>query len=85
MIGWSITFGNVPSVMLIPVLNLQKLALVIDAIKVVLQCLAIPAAAYFGSDMLAIAAFSAVSIVANAFLIGYIYIHVRRQKNALPA
>ena len=85
VIGWSITFGNVPSVMLIPVLNLQKLALVIDAIKVVLQCLAIPAAAYFGSDMLAIAAFSAVTIVANAFLIGYIYIHVRRQKNALPA
>jgi O-antigen/teichoic acid export membrane protein len=85
VIGWSLTFANVPSVMLIPVLNLQKLALVIDAIKVVLQCVAIPAAAYLGNDMLAIVAFSAVTIVANAFLIGFMYFHIRRHKNASPA
>jgi O-antigen/teichoic acid export membrane protein len=78
VIGWLTTFVNVPSVMLIPVLKLQKLALGFDAVKVVLQSIAIPTAAYFGGDILAITAFSIVTFVANGCLIGYMFFYLRR-------
>jgi O-antigen/teichoic acid export membrane protein len=78
VIGWLTTFVNVPSVMLIPVLNLQKLALGFDAVKVVLQSIAIPTAAYFGGDVLAIMAFSIVTFFANGCLVGFMFFYVRR-------
>src|SRR5690606_23732487 len=71
LVPWlAVMFANVPAVMTVPVLGLQRFLLLFDAILFALRVGAISTGTAAQSPKLAIGLFAAVGIVANLYLIG---------------
>ena len=83
IIGWIATFINAPSLMMIPILSLQREILILEAGKVALQFGAIALAAAFGSEIAAIAAFSGLTLVSNIIMIALVRSRTRRYEDTV--
>jgi len=71
-IWWYSSFCFVASAALVPVFRLQRLFFAIEVVGVALRAAAIGAAVLFGGDVLAIALYSVVGFLLNAYRIFYV-------------
>jgi O-antigen/teichoic acid export membrane protein len=79
MVGWwLVKFASLPSIMLMPVLRLQRTYLVIEAVCLVPRLAVIPLAAQFGDEVLAIAGYSMVGLAYHLACALLVLHHVRR-------
>jgi lipopolysaccharide exporter len=73
-----IAFVNPPSVMMIPILNLQKQYLYFEIIFTITRIMSIIIGAYIGNDFIAIGLYSLVGMFFNFLLVAYIFIQTYR-------
>lgn len=78
-------FINSPSVMLVPILKLQRMHLAYECAFFVCRICAIYFGAYFDSALISIGAFSAVGALFNLFLVAFVLQHARRVDSAQAA
>ena len=80
MMPWLlIGFINTPSIMMIPIHNLQNVHMVYEVAFLLFRVGAVAAGAYMGSDVLSIAFYSVVGVIFNAILIFYVMYHARKR------
>ena len=83
ILGWFAQFVNIPSYALVPILNVQSPAFKIDTIKIILQSAAVPLAALYGSDTLAIATYSIVTFGTNTVFNRFMVLKIRQYERNL--
>jgi len=84
MMPWLlIGFINTPSVMMIPILNLQNVHMVYEIVFLAFRAGAIAAGAYLGSDVASIAIYSVVGFIFNLALILYVMHHARKRNQRI--
>jgi len=81
-IWWFVGFINPPSVMMIPILNLQKFQLFYEVILTGMRILAITIGGLYSSAIFAIALFSLAGLLANSFLIVFVGLLMYKTKNS---
>jgi len=79
IIWWFFLFINPPTIMMIPILNLQKVHFVISIAGIIFRIISIVIGGMFSSSTLAIALFSLVGAINNIILIGYISIKLNNE------
>ncbi|MFW5720912.1 MAG: oligosaccharide flippase family protein [Bacteroidota bacterium] len=80
IIYWFFIFINPPSVMMFPILNRQKIHLLIDSVYLVLRLIVLIIGGLKNDSILAIALFSGVGVVKNTFIIIYINFYLNSTK-----
>lgn len=66
-------FINTPTIMMIPILNLQRFQLYYEIVVTVLRIIAIAIGGLLSSSLVAIALFSLTGVVVNIYLISFVY------------
>lgn len=74
---WFAGFINPPSVMMIPILNLQKFQFLYEVLLTILRVVAIVLGGFYSSEILSIASFSIVGFCLNIYLIVYVYKYLK--------
>lgn len=78
ILWWFFLFINPPSIMMIPILGLQKLQLKVELITVSLRVLSIVIGGILSSDILAIALYTIVGSLINIFIIGFVFFATKK-------